>query len=248
MEKTKVARRGIILAGGKGTRLHPLTKAISKQLLPVYRQPMIYYPLATLKSMGVTEILIITTPEQQNLFINALTDVDPDLKLDFAIQEEPRGIAQALLIAERWLDGSDVILILGDNIFIYTGDIEIPKNNTIYTYSVKNPAAYGVVSLKADGRIDRIVEKPLTFVSDQSVVGLYALSNHACSIAHKLRPSQRNELEIVDLIRELDRVEPFTVKELNGFWFDAGTIDDLHECSDLVKAIETRTGKPLGLI
>lgn len=240
--------KGVILAGGKGTRLYPLTKGISKQLLPVYKYPMIYYPINTLKSFGIREILIITTEEQNLLFKETLKDVR-SVNLTFEIQKEPKGIAEALLIAENWLNGSDVVLVLGDNIII-NADQNLLKNtpNSIYTYKVKNPERYGVVVKDFwTGGIREIVEKPKEFLSNEAVIGLYVLSNKSCQYAKNLKPSKRGELEIVDLIKDMNANEPFKVIPLDGFWFDAGTHDDLLDCSNLVKAIETRTDKSFDL-
>lgn len=240
--------KGVILAGGRGSRLYPLTKGISKQLLPVYKYPMIYYPINTLKSFGIREILIITTEEQSVLFKETLKDIR-SVNLTFEIQKEPKGIAEALLIAENWLNGSDVVLVLGDNIII-NADQNLLKNtpNSIYTYKVKNPERYGVVVKDFwTGGIHEIVEKPKEFLSNEAVIGLYVLSNKSCQYAKNLKPSKRGELEIVDLIKDMNANEPFKVIPLDGFWFDAGTHDDLLDCSNLVKAIETRTDKSFDL-
>lgn len=240
--------KGIILAGGKGTRLYPLTKTISKQLLPVYNKPMIYYPLQTLKDMGIKEILIITADSQQcRLFQNQLRHGESfGLKLQYAIQENPGGLPEAFIIGEDFIGNDDVTLILGDNVFITNSKIEaIP--NTIYTYKVKNPSAYGVAEIDDNNKLIKIVEKPTEYVSDKAVVGLYVFTNIAVDLAKKLAPSKRGELEIVDLIKKIDDVEGVNVEEFEGFWFDCGTHNDLLDCANLVATIEHRTNKIVGL-
>lgn len=240
--------KGIILAGGKGTRLHPLTKTISKQLLPVYNKPMIYYPLQTLKDIGINEILIITADKQQReLFQRQLKHgEDFKLKIGYAIQENPNGLPEAFIIGEDFIGDDDVTLILGDNVFItHTQHQATP--NTIYTYKVKNPSAYGVAETDDHGKLINIVEKPKEYVSDKAVVGLYVFTNTAVKIAKQLTPSTRGELEIVDLIRELNKVEDLKIKELDGFWFDCGTHNDLLDCANLIATIEHRTNKIVGL-
>lgn len=239
-------KKGIILAGGKGTRLLPLTQAISKQLLPVYKYPMIYYPINTLASMGIKDIMVITMPDQLQMFKNTLCNIEKQLQvnLTFAVQDEPKGLPEAFIIAEQWLNGDDVVLILGDNIIISNEAIE-PICNTIFTFPVQHPERYGVVTTDSRGCIDKIVEKPQTFISNNAVIGLYAFSNAACDVAKQLKPSKRNELEIVDLIQNMNIISNVKVKKLNGFWFDAGNCDDLLDCANLVRAIEQRSSKPL---
>lgn len=239
--------RGIILAGGNGTRLHPLTLSISKQLLPVYKHPMICYPINTLMMMGITDILIITAANQQHLFKEALKDIIAcnNLNVEFAVQQQPHGLPEAFIIAEQWLDGSDAVLILGDNIIINHDAIE-PECNSIYTFPVQHPERYGVVTCKTDGCIDELIEKPQQFISRDAVIGMYVMSNAACQRAKLLKPSKRNELEIVDLIKDMDTFDSkVKVKKLNGFWFDAGNHDDLLDCANLVRAIEQRSSSPV---
>lgn len=243
--------KGIVLAGGRGTRLAPLTTVISKQLLPVYNKPMIYYPLQTLKSMGITEILIIVADELQFLlFRNQLDDGSKyGLNLKYAVQKYPGGLPEAFLIADECgfiTYADDVTLILGDNVFI-DSNITSSVPNTIYTYKVKNPCQYGVVVTDENGQLDRIVEKPKEFISDTAVVGLYTVSHEAVVIAKQLKPSSRGELEIVELIDKLNYVEGVNIVPLNGFWFDCGTTDDLIQCANLVNAIEDRTNTIVGL-
>lgn len=239
--------KGIVLAGGKGTRLYPLTHCISKQLLPVYNKPMIYYPLQTLKSMGITEILIIVADQlQHNLFQEQLKDgSEYGLQLTYAIQSAPNGLPEAFIIGEKFIGDSDVVLVLGDNVFITNTPLKAAPN-TIFTYSVQNPAAYGVVEVR-DNKLVRIVEKPKEFISNDAVVGLYSFTNAAVRLAKELKPSSRNELEIVDLIRNLDKLEGVNIHKLDGFWFDCGTHQDLLECANLIEAIEHRTTQIIGL-
>ena len=227
--------KGIVLAGGKGTRLYPLTHCISKQLLPVYNKPMIYYPLQTLKSMGITEILIIVADQlQHNLFQEQLKDgSEYGLQLTYAIQSAPNGLPEAFIIGEKFIGDSDVVLVLGDNVFITNTPLKAAPN-TIFTYSVQNPAAYGVVEVR-DNKLVRIVEKPKEFISNDAVVGLYSFTNTAVKLAKELKPSSRNELEIVDLIRNLDKLEGVNIHKLDGFWFDCGTHQDLLECANLIE-------------
>jgi glucose-1-phosphate thymidylyltransferase len=241
--------KGIVLAGGKGTRLYPLTHTISKQLLPVYNKPMIYYPLQTLKDMGITEILIITADLQQcRLFQDQLKDGSQyGLKLEYTIQEKPGGLPEAFIIGEHFIGvNDDVALILGDNVFITNKELKA-EANTIFTYKVKNPSAYGVAELDDNNNLIRIVEKPTEYVSDTAVVGLYVFTHADIGLAKGLEPSKRGELEIVDLISKLNDEEGLSVQELDGFWFDCGNHDDLLECANLVKAIEHRTNKKVGL-
>jgi len=239
--------KGIVLAGGKGTRLYPLTRSISKQLLPVYNKPMIFYPLQTLKSMGITDILIIVSDLIQfNLFQSQLKDgAEYGLNLSYEIQQAPNGLPEAFIIGEKFIGNDDVVLILGDNVFITNTPLSVAPN-TIFTYKVQNPAAYGVVEVE-NNKLKRILEKPKEFVSNDAVVGLYSFTNTAVKIAKQLTPSDRNELEIVDLIRNLDKIEGVNIHQLDGFWFDCGTHQDLLECANLIEAIEHRTTQKIGL-
>lgn len=241
--------KGIVLAGGKGTRLLPTTRAVSKQLHCVYNKPMIYYPLQTLKDMGIREILIITSDAQQyRLFFEQLKHGERyGLKLEYAIQKNPGGLPEAFIIGEHFIGvNDDVALILGDNVFITNKKIKA-EPNTIFTYKVKNPSSYGVAELDDKNNLINIVEKPTEFISDNAVVGLYVFTHAAVGLAKSLKPSKRGELEIVDLISKLNEEEGLSVEELDGFWFDCGNHDDLLECANLVKAIEHRTNKKVGL-
>lgn len=237
--------KGIILAGGRGSRLAPLTKAVSKQLLPVYKYPMIYFPINTLLEMGIKDILIITTPEHQSLYKETLKDLKC-ANFSFIIQESPKGLPEAFILGEEWLNGSDVTLVLGDNIIVNNKPIDCVPN-TVFSYKVKNPERYGVLDFDKDNRIKNIVEKPQKYISDNAMIGLYVLENSVCEISKKLKPSERGELEIVDLIKAVNKKQFVSVIELDGFWFDAGTHDDLLDCGNLVKAIEYRTNKSFNL-
>lgn len=238
--------KGIILAGGKGSRLHPLTYAVSKQLLPVYNKPMIYYPLNTLKSMGIKDILVITADHVQcRLFEEQLKSVK-DLNLSFVVQDSPKGLPDAFIVGESFISNDDVTLILGDNVFITPESIKA-NPNTIFTYKVRRPDAYGVVKLTENGYIDELVEKPIEFISNDAVVGLYVFHNKVVDVSKTLIPSCRGELEIVDLIKAMNDLEKVKVQQLDGFWFDCGTHDDLIECANLIRAIEQRTNTIVGL-
>jgi len=235
---------GIILAGGTGSRLFPLTLAIAKSLLPVYKQPMVYYPIKTLLSMGIRDILIIVASEQQKALFKAQLGNGERFKvnLTYTVQEKPNGLAEAFIIGKDFIGERDVVLVLGDNVIIpYDTDIYYRKN-TIWTYNVKNPGAYGVVKLDDYGDIETIVEKPLDFVSDMAVIGLYAFCNDVVNVAPTLTPSFRGELEIVDLIKAMmSRGHPLAVQPLAGLWFDCGTPDDLLECSEMIRSLTKRT-------
>ena len=237
--------RGIILAGGKGSRLYPLTYAVSKQLLSVYNKPMIYYPLNTLKSMGITDILIITADYVQCRLFEEQLKSTKELNLSFVVQDSPRGLPDAFIVGRDFIGEDDVTLILGDNVFITPEPIEA-KPNTIFTYKVRQPDAYGVVKLTENGYIDKLIEKPDKFISNDAVVGLYVFNNEVVHVAKTLTPSYREELEIVDLIKAMDDIDRVKVQQLDGFWFDCGTHDDLLECANLVKAIESRTNTTVG--
>ena len=239
--------KGIILAGGRATRLTPLTLGISKQLLPVWRQPMIYYPLKTLIDMGIKDILIIVASELQlTLFKSYLGDGSKfGVKLSYIIQEKANGLAEAFIIGEDFIRDSDVTMILGDNILLgKVPDRTYP--NCIFTYKVSDPSAYGVAVVEDFELID-IVEKPKTFISNDAVIGLYVFSNTVVELAKKVKPSERGELEIVDLIKLLNEEEGVDVDEFDGYWFDAGTIDDLLECSNFVRALDKRSNHDIFL-
>ena len=234
--------KGIILAGGKATRLGELTRITSKQLLPVYKQPLIYYPLKTLINMGIEDILIIVSSELQlTLFQKQLGDgARYGVSLEYIVQEKPNGLAEAFIVGETFIGDDEVALILGDNVFLGNSPMDCPPN-TIFTYKVKDPSAYGVVKLNDWGEIDDIVEKPTDFVSDDAVVGLYIFSNCVIKFAKTLTPSKRGELEIVDLIKALNKEHEVDIFQFDGVWFDCGTPDDLLECAEFVRALDKRT-------
>lgn len=241
--------KGVILAGGRATRLFPLTQfGISKQLLPVYKQPMIAYPLQTLKELGITEILIINADaEQQKMFKDYLGDgSEYGLQLEYIIQDKPNGLSEAFILGEDFIGDDDVTMILGDNVFIGTKPITC-EPNSIFTFKVKKPEAYGVAKVSESGILENIVEKPVEYVSDDAVVGLYCFTNKAVKLAKTLTPSTRGELEIVDLIKLMNSKEGVKVIQLDEFWFDCGNFDDLLDCANLVRTIENRTSRKLGL-
>jgi glucose-1-phosphate thymidylyltransferase len=245
-------RRGIILAGGAGTRLWPLTAAMSKQLLPVYDKPMIYYPLSTLMLAGIREILIISSPDALPLFRHLLGDGrDWGLELSYAEQAEPKGIAEALVIGRNFIGNDPFALILGDNLF-YANDLSLvlgeassaTDRNTVFGYWVDQPDQFGVVKIGRDGRALDIVEKPETHVSNWAVPGLYFYRAEVADRAMNLAPSPRGELEITDINRQLVEAGDLHV-ELFGrgtAWLDSGLPDSLLEAGEFVKVIEKRTG------
>jgi glucose-1-phosphate thymidylyltransferase len=242
-------KKGICLSGGNGTRLHPLTKTTSKQLLPIYNKPVISFPLQTLKDMGYIDILIINASEdQQKQFKILLGDGSKfGLNLSYAIQDSPKGLVDAFIVGEEFIKEADEIcLILGDNVIIGNSPIH-PQPNTIYTYKVKDPSAYGVVETDENDNIIRIVEKPKEFISEDAVIGLYVFSNEVVDMAKKVKPSARGELEIVDLIRLMNDKEGVGVEKLDGFWFDVGTFSSLLDCANLVRTIDERSNHSIGL-
>ncbi|SFR36456.1 Glucose-1-phosphate thymidylyltransferase [Robiginitalea myxolifaciens] len=249
--------KGIILAGGTGSRLHPLSLAISKQLMPVYDKPMIYYPLATLMSAGIREILIITTPQDHQLFRNLLGDgTQLGCRFDYATQEAPRGIADAFRIGRDFIGGDKVALILGDNIFYGSGLSELLKANTdpdgaiIYGYHVTNPSRYGVVNLAADGRVESIEEKPANPKSNYAIPGIYFYDNDVVSYAADLAPSRRGELEITDINKAYlqDGKLRVSILDRGTAWLDTGTFESLMQASQFVQVIEQRQGLKIGSI
>lgn len=242
-------KRALVLSGGAGTRLHPLTKVTSKQLLGLYNKPVIAFPLQTLKEMGYVDILIINANEdQQKQFEYLLGNGNQfELNLSYAIQDYPRGLVDAFIIGEDFIkDADEICLILGDNIIIGNSPINV-EPNTIFTYKVKNPEAYGVVETDDGGNIVKIVEKPKKFVSNDAVIGLYVFGNDVIDFAKKIKPSARGELEIVDLIKMVDEWENVQVQELDGFWFDVGDYDSLLDCANLVRTIAKRSNHVIGL-
>ena len=251
---TKV--KGIILAGGNGTRLKPMTDIISKQLLPIYNKPMIYYPLSVLKNAGIKEILIITKPDEKDFFVKLLGDGSNfGVRLDYITQDKPKGIAEAFIIAKDWLKNSNSLLILGDNLFFGLGlkkllqrTIKKPKGATIFAYEVSDPHRYGVVSFDNNKRAKSIIEKPKVTKSSWAVTGLYYYDSNVTDYAELLKPSKRGELEITDLNKRYLKEKKLDVEILgSGFtWLDTGTPDSLLEAANFVKIIESRQGLLIG--
>lgn len=247
-----MARKGIILAGGSGTRLYPVTRVISKQLLPVYDKPMIYYPLSTLMLSGIREILIISTPHDLPLYRELLGNGKQwGIEIQYAEQSSPDGLAQAFLIGSSFIKDSESALILGDNIIFGHGLTEnlIGANDrkdgaTIFSYSVSDPHRYGILSFDKDGRPVDIIEKPSQPQSHQAVIGLYFYDKHVVDVARSLKPSRRGELEITDINTWYLQREAMHVERLGrGYaWFDAGTHDSLLDASIFVQSLEKRQG------
>lgn len=247
--------KGIILAGGSGTRLYPITKGISKQLMPIYDKPMVYYPLTTLIQAGIREILIITTPEDQATFQRLLGDGSQwGLMLDYAVQPRPEGLAQAFLIGENFIGDDDVALVLGDNIFDGHGfssaltHCQHPAGGTIFAYEVSDPQRYGVVEFDAEGNALSIEEKPAAPKSNYAVVGLYFYDNSVVDIARSITPSARGELEITAINKEYLRRGRLHVQTMQrgDVWLDTGTIDSMSEAASYVEVLQKRTGTIIG--
>lgn len=244
--------KGIVLAGGSGTRLHPLTLGVSKQLLPIYNKPMIYYPLSVLMLASIQEILIITTPEEQHLFKRLLGDGSNfGVHFTYAVQPQPNGLAEAFIIGEKFIGKDSVCLILGDNIFYgnYLGPllqqaIQKKTGATLFGYSVKSPERYGVVEMDSSGKVISIEEKPKHPKSNIAVTGLYFYDNHVVEIAKSLKPSARGELEITDVNQEYIKRSEVSLNLMGrGFaWLDAGTYESLMQASHFVQVIEEREG------
>jgi glucose-1-phosphate thymidylyltransferase len=248
--------KGILLAGGSGTRLHPMTQAASKQLLPVYDKPMVYYPLSTLMLAGIRDILLISTPEDLPQFRRLLGDGSRfGVRFEYAVQPSPDGIAQAFLIGRDWLEGQPCALALGDNI-IHADHLSKllrtaagrPVGASVFAYQVRDPERYGVVAFDANGRAVEVVEKPAAPTSNWAITGLYFYDQHVSDIAPQIKPSARGELEITDLNRAYLDMGTLHVEKLSRgcAWLDAGTPDSLLQAATFVQTIQSRTGMLVG--
>jgi glucose-1-phosphate thymidylyltransferase len=244
--------KGIILAGGSGTRLHPATLAVNKQLLPIYDKPMIYYPMSVLMMAGIRDILIISSPEYIDNFRRLFGSGDElGLRIQYTVQPSPDGLAQAFVLGEEFIGGDRAALVLGDNIFFGAGFAELlaraagrEKGATIFSYQVENPRAYGVVELNGQGKAISLEEKPAQPKSKQAVTGLYFYDNRVVELAKQVKPSARNEYEITDLNRAYMELGDLYVEQMSqGYaWLDTGTHESLIEASEFVRVVQKRQG------
>jgi glucose-1-phosphate thymidylyltransferase len=251
-------RKGIVLAGGSGTRLHPVTRAVSKQLMPLYDKPMIYYPLSVLMLGDIRDIAIITTPHDQELFRRLLGDGESlGLTIRWIVQERPEGLAQAYILAEAFLDGGPSAMVLGDNVFFGHGMPELlaaagarREGATVFAYRVSDPQRYGIVEFDRTGRAISVEEKPVAPRSSYALTGLYFFDGRAPTFARDLAPSARGEIEITDLINRYLAEDRLSVERMGrGFaWLDTGTHDSLLDASDFVRTIEKRQGLKIGCL
>lgn len=248
--------RGIVLAGGTGSRLWPITLATSKQLVPVFDKPMIYYPLTTLMFAGIREILIITTPHDHDQFVRLLGDGSQfGIRLEYAVQEKPNGLAEAFILGESFIGNEPVALVLGDNIFYGSGvgtalaELFNPTGALIFAYHVSDPSQYGVVEFDSAGKAISLEEKPAEPKSKFAIPGLYFYDNTVAAKAKTLRPSHRGEIEITDLNKLYLESGELQVRTLprGTAWLDTGTVDDLLDASDFVRTIERRQGQKIGV-
>ena len=253
--------KGIVLAGGSGTRLYPLTKVVSKQLLPVYDKPMIYYSLSTLVLAGIRDILLISTPQDIGLYERLLSDGSKfGLNISYKVQPNPDGVAQAFILGEKFIGDQDVALVLGDNIFYGSGFSKLLKNSVkkveddkkaiIFGHSVKDPQRYGVVEFGENGEITGVEEKPILPKSDIAIVGLYFYPNSVVEIAKNIKPSKRGELEITSINSTYINENSINIEILGrGFaWLDTGTVDSINNASNYIRTIEERQGMKIACL